>query len=168
MKASRTCNQKPFSLKRVVFYLCIYYGGFVFFNAYVEATQFLVFENSSECGKVNDGRWGRVFPLFTENGVQYVSSVIKFLPSVPVAGKVMTEPISKQSSQYCEASGDQGKLVWSDKHTEFLLFGWGGGLIVYAFFFAGSSIIVSIRRFNGSAEQRRLGRCFCLVRRYSL
>lgn len=71
--------------------------------------------------------------FLAEISEQPFSGLVDLFSPVSAFGETMANPISEQRAQNCEPSGNQGKLVWSEKHSESLLFGWIGGLGVYIF-----------------------------------
>ncbi len=100
----------------LTFIIC--FSFLVFFNISIKAFFFPKREMLAEKFKFNvSGTMSEgagIVSLCNEFNIKDFSCLVKFLPSVSVAGKVMTEPISKQGSQNCETSGDQGKFVWSN------------------------------------------------------
>ena len=103
--------------------LIVNFGFFVFFNTAIEASSFPKREMMAEKLKLYVGgtmsKRTSVVPLCDEFCINNSSGFVKLFSFVPVAGKVMTDPISKQGSDDCKSSGNQGKFVGSKIEIHF-------------------------------------------------
>src|SRR3989304_4136621 len=76
---------------------CVIFCFLIFFNTFVEANQFSLTENSSECVKINNGAYGpEVISFLCKDFSQRVSHFIKFFSPISAYGETITYQKAEQ------------------------------------------------------------------------